>query len=872
MNILTYKDLDNPKLGGKANSLAKLSQYDINIPNWFVISSDVFINWLNKGNKKEDFEFSTEERNCILSKLSNNKLYAIRSSACVEDGMNNSFAGQFETFLGVPKDLVLKRIKEVFLSAYSDRLLKYSKDKKITENDLIPSVIIQEQIKSEKAGVIFSTNPVTGNLKEIVISAVFGLGSGLVDGSINADVITINKSTKTINKQIVNKTKKYIIINNKITEEKINTNCSVLTDEEIKNLTILATKIHAKNNIPQDIEWAISNNVIYILQSRPITNLKNITNKIDQITTWDNSNIVESYGGIVSPMTYSFIRYAYAEVYKQMCYMFNVPKKIINYNEYTFSHMLGYINGRVYYNLISWYKLLTMLPGYNFNKDFMIQMMGAKEPLSETALKLVEDEKYPSSKYEDIKGIVIGIFSIIKNYLSIKKMTKNFYNNVQDAMDLNNKYKELSTMSLSELAQYYRTIERKLIKKWDAPVINDFFAMIFYGIFRKCSENWVNGKLKSIYNDLLVGDGDIISTKPPKLIKEIALNVVEEIKNKDLDLTIIDTLCKGSDLDIQTVLLKNENISNKINKYIELYGDRCLEELKLETLTMEDAPINLYRTIGNMVQKILTNNIKEIDEESIRNNAENIYKDILSNEKLKRCLYSYIVRETRYFVRNRENLRFERTKIFGLVRKIIKQIGLRFYSLDIIDNPRDIFYLELEEVLGFIEGNGTTNNFKQFIKIRKEDREKFSKIKMPQRFDTFGAVNTNNKFKESIKNNKDVNNNFKSINGISCCPGIVEGIVRIVEDPKHANLKHGEILIAERTDPGWIMLFPIASGVIVEKGSLLSHASIVLREMGIPAIVGCDNITALLKTGDYIKLDASLGLIKKIEKENNDEK
>ena len=194
MNILTHKDFNNPLLGGKAQSLAKLSQYNSNVPEWFVVTSEIFINWLNKGNKKEDFSFSKEEIELITTRLSEKKLYAVRSSARAEDGMNNSFAGQFETFLSVKKNDVPQKIKEVFLSAYSDRLIEYSKNKNLSEKDLIPSVIIQEQIIADKAGVMFSSNPITGNNKEVVISAVFGLGSGLVDGSANADVITVDKS------------------------------------------------------------------------------------------------------------------------------------------------------------------------------------------------------------------------------------------------------------------------------------------------------------------------------------------------------------------------------------------------------------------------------------------------------------------------------------------------------------------------------------------------------------------------------------------------------------------------------------------------------------------------------------------------------
>lgn len=868
--LLTYKDINNKYLGGKAKALAELEDFGFNIPKWFVVPSTIFINWLkeneNNINTPEKFIFSENIKNEIFSKINTENKYAVRSSANAEDSKNNSFAGQFETYLNIKKENILEHILKVFTSGLSERVKEYSKNKNINIYDLIPSVIIQEQIDADKAGVAFGVNPITGNTKEILISAVYGLGSALVDGSINADTIIVNKNTNKIDKNIAKKDFKEICTENGITKEKLEYSIaisSVLKDKEIIEIKNMVKKLSDEKLCPQDMEWAIKNNILYLLQSRPITNLNKIENKIDQITTWDNSNIVESYGGVTTPLTYSFIRHAYCEVYKQMCKMFNVPQEILDYNNYTFEHMLGLINGRVYYNMISWYQLLTMLPGYNFNKDFMIQMMGAKEGIPEEALKIVENSKYPSTKTEDLLNLLKGLSGLCNNHFKIKKLTENYYKNVKHAMGTEHLDGRLENMSLYELGQYYRRLERELIKKWDAPVINDFFAMIYYGIFRKISENWNDGKLKQTYNDLLCGDGNIISAVPAKQIKLMANELINSSKTEP---ELINIFCNAPLKEIEKNIVKHTKLNKLVQNYLLDFGDRCLEELKLETKTLTSDPINLYRSIGNMANRILNNTVKEIDEDKLRKNAEKIYKEVLKDEPLKLFVYNYITEKTRYFVRNRENLRFERTRVFGLVRKIMFNIGVRLYSCNIIEKPRDIFYLEIDEILGFIEGNATTTNLKDLIKIRKKQFNLYKTKQLPQRFNTYGAVNINNSFKSiSTKTN---NNNYSNVlQGTPCCAGIVKGYARKVTNPKNANLKSGEILITERTDPGWIMLFPIASAILVEKGSLLSHAAIVTREMGIPSIVGIDNLMDTIKTGDYLEVDCSTGIIKIIKEE-----
>jgi rifampicin phosphotransferase len=193
---------------------------------------------------------------------------------------------------------------------------------------------------------------------------------------------------------------------------------------------------------------------------------------------------------------------------------------------------------------------------------------------------------------------------------------------------------------------------------------------------------------------------------------------------------------------------------------------------------------------------------------------------------------------------------------------IFVELGRKLHALDLLDDPRDVFYLEVEEVLGFIEGTASCTDLKGLAAVRRAERERWRTLEAPaDRFETRGIVHQGNPFRGAAAAET---HGGEQRRGLGCCPGVVRGPVRVVFDPRGARLDPGDILVAERTDPGWIMLFPAAAGLLVERGSLLSHSAIVAREMGIPAIVALGGVTRWLKDGDWVELDGSKGVVTRI--------
>ncbi len=846
--ILSANDLGG-ELGGKARALASLHNAGVTIPRWFVVAPAAFwaslspaqIEALTFATSEEEIQAALEHLTCapavqraieeaLPSIAANNDRLAVRSSAMDEDGAEHSFAGQLDSFLHVAPSDVVNKVIAVWRSGFSERLLTYRRENDLNFLPQPPAVLIQHMVNAEVAGVAFAADPISGRRSVAVISAVKGFGDALVAGECNADTYHVNRAGEII-------------------ERKLTTDVPILRDDQIKAIANLARTTSQHFHRPQDIEWAIEAGRLYLLQSRPITTLANRADPDGALNLWDNSNIAESYGGVTTPLTFSFARRAYEEVYRQFCRLMLVPETTLQQHDQTFKHMLGLLQGRVYYNLLNWYRVLAMLPGFKLNRKFMEQMMGVKEGLPELLLAEIGSAS-KGEKLRDGLSLLVTMSGIVKNHFQLPQKIDAFYARLNEALQTSNL--PLEAMRTDELAAYYRRIEAQLLTRWDAPLINDFFAMIFYGVLRRLVEKWCGDANGSLQNALISNAGGIISAEPIRRVRAMA----ETIKDDD---ELIALFRNGSLWEINARIASLSNLQSQISHYLEEFGDRCLDELKLESATLHDDPLLLFRAIGQAARLPHTASAPA----SMQGEAEARVNAALASYPLHRMIFRWVLRHARDRVRERENLRFERTRLFGRARRLFLEIGNRFYADNILEDPRDIFYLEVEEVLGFIEGTATTTDLRGLVAVRQAEFARHRNADAPaDRFSTHGTVPQGNQFRPITTGTIATLGDTRQ--GLACSPGIVRGKVRVVTDPRQAALQSGEILVAERTDPGWVLLFASAAGLLVERGSLLSHAAIVSREMRLPAIVSIPGVTAWLQDGDEIEFDGSTGIVRKI--------
>lgn len=845
---------DAGALGGKAGALASLAAAKLPIPAWFVISPEAF------GQSCEE-----EIRQAVATLCPAGERMAVRSSAVDEDGAEHSFAGQLDSYLFVAPEDVSKKVEDVWRSGFSERILAYRRENGLGPVPRPPAVLVQRMIHADVAGVAFSADPVSGRRGVAVVSAVYGLGTSLVSGESDADTWQVDRDGNIHDRRIAAKRIAHRFDPQAdegvagVSVAAADAERPSLTDEQIRAVASLARRTARHFKRPQDIEWAIEGGRLYLLQSRPITTLPGLPDPDGLLNLWDNSNIAESYGGVTTPLTFSFALRAYEEVYRQFCRMMYVPEPDIARSEQTFRHMLGLIRGRIYYNLINWYRVLALLPGFKVNRKFMEQMMGVKEGMPERLLAEFERLSF-RDKLRDALNLGVTTCGLIVNHFRLPRRIREFYARLNQALDETDT--PLAEMRADELAAYYRRLEAQLLTRWDAPLINDFFAMIFFGVLRKQVETWCGDADGTLQNNLLVGEGGIISAEPARRIREMA----QAIQG---DEPFIDALCEGSQPEILPHIERRADFRAMYESYLAKFGDRCLDELKLESATLHDDPMLMLRSVGQLARRLSVVEAGSADniEAELRAEAERRAATALSGHPLRRGVFNWVKRHARARVRERENLRFERTRLFGRVRRIFVEIGERFYAASLLKDPRDIFYLEVEEALGFIEGTASTTDLKGLVAVRQAEFERHQSAAAPaDRFETFGAVNQGNRFEPLRAASSAREGDPDSRKGLGCCPGIVRGRVRVVTDPRNAVIEQGEVLVAERTDPGWIMLFPSAAGLLVERGSLLSHSAIVARELGIPAIVSVAGVTQWLSTGDEVELNGATGVVRKLGK------
>lgn len=302
---------------------------------------------------------------------------------------------------------------------------------------------------------------------------------------------------------------------------------------------------------------------------------------------------------------------------------------------------------------------------------------------------------------------------------------------------------------------------------------------------------------------------------------------------------------------------KDNKINKQIKEYIYKYGSRAMEELKLETVTLFQDPRFLIQTIKNYL------NMEKIP--AVYSDEEFDIKDFYKHFSLFEKLYIKPVTEiTKYFVKNRELLRLRRTYIYSIVRNIFLRMGQNFKEEGIIENARDIFFMEKNEALDIASfGIVGYEDIRTQIEERKKEYEINKEKECYERMYFYGEVKEENMLPIYARQ-EIISQDLNTLQGVAGGGRVVEGIVKYVKEPEEADIE-GYILMAKRTDPGWTVLFPMAKAVIIERGSVLSHSAVIAREMGLTLVVGIRGLTSRVKDGMRVRVDGIKGTVEILE-------
>lgn len=868
------------RAGGKGSNLHALTRAGLPVPEWFVLPTTAFEYFLShkkletpladalnlppaQAEKKIESLFleagMPEDLAALI--LSNwesrldRSMISVRSSAADEDGSAHSFAGQLSSYLYLEKpDMIVESVLKCWASGFSERGLVYRKENGLSSSGVKVAVVLQKMIDPEVSGVMFTQDPTKPTKHALMINAVYGVGEGLVGGHLDPDTWTLEPDGNVIEENLVEKDKRWVRsegggCHEETLEEVVASSC--LTQAQLTELANMAQKIEGLYRFPQDVEWAYKDGQLWLLQSRPITT--GVVSHQGRLFVWDNSNIVESYGGLTKPLTFGFARYVYHQVYVQFCEVLMVPAAHIKEMDFFLKNMLGLFYGRVYYNLLNWYKLTSILPGYKFNRSFMETMMGTNEALADEIAERVRPPSFNDTLGAKFRKILTG-FKFFWFHLTIQSMVDKFLHDFHIVWD-RYRAKDYDAMPSDEIYEEYKKLEMEMLWQWHAPIINDFLCMVHFGIFKKLTDNWLGHLGAGYSNDLLAGNGNLESAEPTRRLIVLAGEVQKDHALKHL---IMNTPANES---LEALRQSSHSqFYRHVCDYLDRYGFRCMSEMKLEQKDLHQDPSLFFVFLKNIINSGQTDLEKyEEREREIRENAEALLKKNLSG--FRSLVYNWSLHHARKAVRNRENTRFCRTRIYGVVRAMFFGIGRDYTLRGIINHPEDIFYITLEELKGSLEGYNTIQNLKEVIELRKAQYQEYENQEPAPRFATRGPTYWNNSHfpaEEEIDLGDLKENEMK---GLGCCPGIIEGVVKVIMSPEDDLTMNGEILVTHRTDPGWIPLYPSASGLLVERGGLLSHSAIVAREMGLPTVVSVKGLTKRLKTGMRVRFNGETGLI-----------
>ncbi len=412
-------------------------------------------------------------------------------------------------------------------------------------------------------------------------------------------------------------------------------------------------------------------------------------------------------------------------------------------------------------------------------------------------------------------------------------------------------------MPADKIYEHFQKLEDEILRKWHAPIINDTLCMVHYGTFKKMTSKWLSHLGDAFYNDLLAGNGNLESAEPTKRLIVLSGIVSKDAELKNLILTTSNDQCLEA-----LNQSSHQDFFKMVIDYIDRYGFRCMSEMKLEQKDLHQEPSLFFVFLKNLINCGQTDlEAYEKRERDIRLNAEALLDKNISG--FRKIIYKWSLKHARKAVMNRENTRFCRTRIYGVVRSMFYAIGEDFTKSNIIDKKEDLFYLSFQELKGAFEGTNSIINLRAVINVRKKEYECYKEIEPAPRFITRGPVYWHNCHIERAETVEFDESTLlpNQMRGTPCSPGIVEGTIKVIMGPEDDMVLKGEILVTDRTDPGWIPLYPSLSGLLVERGGLLSHSAIVAREMGLPTVVGIKGLTKKLKTGMKVKMNGESGLV-----------
>lgn len=865
--VLGFGDIDKTKLmlvGGKGANLGELSRIKgISVPAGFCISTDAFKKILEQtpsinellnqlallkledrakigelsGYIRKDIEAVTIPQDIsaqilgFLSRLGEEKAYAVRSSATAEDLPTASFAGQQDTYLNIiGKEAILKHVSKCWASLFTERAVIYRLQNGFDHRKVTLAVVVQQMVFPQAAGILFTADPVTSNRKIVSIDAGFGLGEALVSGLVNADNYKVSDGKISSKKIAGKKLAIYALKDGGTQEQEIEPTSQkqqVLPDAQILELAQLGRKIEEHFGTPQDIEWCLVDGAFYIVQSRPITTLYPIPEANDQ-----ENHVYISVGhqqmmtDPIKPLGLSF-------------FLLTTPAPMRK------------AGGRLFVDVS---RHLSTSAG----RKMLINVMGDAEPLIKDALMTVVKRGFIKLLPEDkkVQGHPAANKEMGWKYLAQFEdnplLVSNLITLTQDSIE--ELKQNIQTKSGVELFDFILEDMQQLKKILFNPQSS---AVIRIGMYASA---WVNKKILKWLGEKNVADTLSLSA-PNNITSEMGLallDVADVIRPYPAIINYLQDVQQETKDNFLAELGKLEGgreAQAAIEAYLARYGMRCAGEIDITRTRWSENPAILV--------PLILNNIKNFEPEAsrrkfIQGQQEARKKENELLEKLAQLPDSKRkIRETtrmitliRNFIGYREYPKYGMISRYFVYKQALLKEAAKLVQANLIHEKEDIYYLTFEELREVVRFNKLDYSV---ISARKDEYKLYEKLTPSRVMTSDGEIITGRYKREHLP--------VGAIVGLAVSSGVVEGRARVILNMEEADLEDGDILVTSFTDPSWTPLFVAIKGLVTEVGGLMTHGAVIAREYGLPAVVGVENATKLIKDGQPIRVHGTEGYI-----------
>ncbi len=764
---------------------------------------------------------------------------AMRSSALVEDGARHSFAGLLDSRLGMTADGLGAALAAVWASAFSERALAYRQRLGLGLEGLGTAVIVQRLVPAAAAGVVFTRDP--DDARQVLIAAGLGLGESVVQGSAACDTFRVARRGAALQSEVALKAQRI-----ESSPDGRSVCVEVPADEAarpalgaraVRALAALALRLERAWRAPLDLEWALDDaRCLHVLQARPITAAARAWG---ERRVWDNANVVESYPGLTRPLTYSFAREAYARAFEGTVASLLPLGNPLRARPHLVANLIGLVDGRVYYNLLDWYELFACLARPAAHRRSWERQLGI-----EARAGAAHDAPAPAA----LPVRALALVGVLARLMTVRRTGRRFAARFA-AWQARFGAPAPREATPEGLARTYRALALEAGSFWHLTLLNDLAAMRYQDALEALCRRFCP------HEPALAATLVACGAPPESLQPVLALHALAAQVGRDPRAAMLSDDARLDERETWDALLGLPGWEARLRAHVERWGDRGLEELKLETRALRAEP---WRLVGQLRAARGCQDATRARDDAKRAREGHAGAQVARLALPRRVLLRFVLRRARLALHQRESMRLARARLFGLARTLFTRLGQELCARGVLRQADQVFDLTVDEVLGAVEGGGVTRDLRALAELRQREYADYARLAPPARFETRGLRREAGMACEASASA----GGEKLLRGVPCAAGWVTAPARVVGDAARAGDVAGRILVADSTDPGWIFLMMSAAGLVAERGSALSHTAIVGRELGLPTVVGVKGATALIPDGARVTLDGALGEVR----------